>query len=102
VKKTTDSFRVRESRESGWRRIKRFRLGMRQQVGDIQISIKPQEQKILIEWHGQWFAKEPPIDIQSLGFMNVRIQPGTNYFKLKHEEEKLPNPWQPELKILSY
>jgi hypothetical protein len=25
--------------------------------GDIQISIKPQEENILIEWHGQWFEE---------------------------------------------
>jgi hypothetical protein len=51
--------------------------------GDIQISIKPQGQNILMEWHGQWFAKEPPIDIQLPGFVNVRITPGTNSSELK-------------------
>jgi hypothetical protein len=56
--------------------------------GDIQISIKPQGQNIQIEWHGQWLGKEPPIDIQLPGFMNVRIQPGTNFFELKVEADK--------------
>jgi len=51
--------------------------------GDIQIFLKPQGQNITIEWHGQWFTKEPPIDIQLPGFMNVRIPPGTNSFELK-------------------
>ena len=46
--------------------------------GDIQISIKPQEENILIEWQGQWFKKEPAIDIQLPGFKKVRITPATN------------------------
>jgi len=53
--------------------------------GDIQISIKPQDQNILIEWHGQWFGKEPLIDVQLPGFKNVRIVPGTNSLELKVE-----------------
>lgn len=53
--------------------------------GDIQISIKPQGPNVLVEWHGQWFGKEPPIDIQLPGFMNVRIKPGTNSFELRGE-----------------
>ena len=56
--------------------------------GDIQISIKPQGQNILIEWHGQWRTKEPPIDIQLPGFTNVRITPATNSLKLKYEVDK--------------
>jgi hypothetical protein len=51
--------------------------------GDIQISIKPQGENILIEWTGQWFAQEPPIDIQLPGFKSVRILPGTNSLELK-------------------
>ncbi|MEI8350539.1 MAG: hypothetical protein WCI77_10365 [Candidatus Omnitrophota bacterium] len=56
--------------------------------GDIQISIKPQEQNILVQWHGEWFAKEPPIDIQLPGFKNVRISPATNSLELKIEADK--------------
>jgi hypothetical protein len=56
--------------------------------GDIQISIKPQGKNILVEWHGQWFAKEPPIDIQLPGFKSVRITPATNSFELKIEADK--------------
>ena len=56
--------------------------------GDIQISIKPRGQNILVEWRGQWFAKEPPIDIQLPGFKNVRISPATNSLELKYEESK--------------
>jgi hypothetical protein len=55
--------------------------------GGIQISIKPQGQNILVEWHGQWFAKEPPIDIQLPGFTNATISPGTNSLELKYEED---------------
>ncbi|MFA5059195.1 MAG: GtrA family protein [Candidatus Omnitrophota bacterium] len=51
--------------------------------GNIQISIKPQGQNILVEWQGQWFESEPPIDIQLQGFNDVRITPGTNSFELK-------------------
>lgn len=46
--------------------------------GDIHISIKPQGDKILVEWQGQWFANEPPIDIKIPGSSTVRILPGTN------------------------
>jgi len=53
--------------------------------GDIHISIKPQEESILIEWHGQWFTKEPLIDIQLVGFKPMRINPGTNSLELKAE-----------------
>jgi len=56
--------------------------------GDIQISIKPQGQNILVEWRGQWFTKEPPIEIQLPGFMNVRVSPGTNSLELKHEVDQ--------------
>ncbi len=53
--------------------------------GDIQISIKPQGQNILIEWHGQWFAREPLIDIHLPGFRKVRASPATNSLELKYE-----------------
>jgi putative flippase GtrA len=56
--------------------------------GDIQISLKRKGQNILVEWHGLWFAKEPPIDIQLAGFMNVRISPATNFLELKYEASK--------------
>ena len=51
--------------------------------GGIQISIKPQGQKMLIEWRGEWFLKEPPIDIQLPGFKSVRITPATNSLELE-------------------
>ena len=56
--------------------------------GDIQISIKPQGENILIEWQGEWFTKEPAIDIQLPGFKSVRISPATNSFELKYEVDK--------------
>ena len=56
--------------------------------GDIQISIKPQAQNILIEWNGKWFVNEPQIDIQLPGFMKVRVSPGTNSIELKYEADK--------------
>jgi hypothetical protein len=56
--------------------------------GDIQISLKPRGQNILVEWSGLWFKEEPPIDIQLPGFMNVRILPGTNSLELKCETNK--------------
>ena len=56
--------------------------------GVIQISIKPQEENVLVEWRGEWFAKEPPIDIQLSGFMDVRITPGTNSVELKQGVNK--------------
>ena len=52
--------------------------------GDIQISIKPKGQNILVEWFGEWLAEEPPIDIQLPGFMSVRVSPATNYLELKY------------------
>ncbi|MCX5668519.1 MAG: GtrA family protein [Candidatus Omnitrophica bacterium] len=52
--------------------------------GNIRISIKPQGENILIEWSGQWLAKEPPIDIQLPGFKSVRILPATNSLELKY------------------
>jgi hypothetical protein len=51
--------------------------------GDIQISIKPQEQNILVQWRGEWLGPEPPIDIQLPGFMKVRVSPATNSLELK-------------------
>lgn len=54
--------------------------------GVIQISIKPQEENVLVEWHGEWFAKEPPIDIQLPGFASVRITPATNSVELSRQE----------------
>ncbi len=44
------------------------------------------EQNILIEWQGQWFEKEPAIDIQLPGFKKVRITPATNSLELKAED----------------
>jgi hypothetical protein len=54
--------------------------------GDIQISIKPQGQNLLVEWRGQWIGKEPPIDIRLPGFDNVKITPATNLAELKRAE----------------
>ena len=54
--------------------------------GDVQIFIKPQDQSILIEWHGQWFKEEPAIDILLPGFKKVRITPGTNSIEMNAEE----------------
>jgi len=52
--------------------------------GDMKVSIKPQGQKVIVEWKGQWpEAKEPPIDIRLPGFVSVRIVPGTNSVELK-------------------
>jgi len=56
--------------------------------GDIQISIKPQGQNILVVWRGNWFTKEPPIDIQLPGFKSVRITPATNSLEFKIEADK--------------
>ncbi len=56
--------------------------------GDIQISLKPRGENILVEWQGTWFAKEPPIDIQLSGFKSVRIPPATNSFEFKLEADK--------------
>lgn len=56
--------------------------------GGIQISIKPQGKNILIEWKGEWFSKEPPIDIQLPGFKSVRIAPATNSLELKCEADQ--------------
>ncbi len=56
--------------------------------GDIQISIKPRNENILIEWQGQWLGKEPPIDIQLPGLKSVRIQPATNSLELKYGANK--------------
>jgi len=56
--------------------------------GDIQISLKPRGENVLIEWRGLWFAKEPPIDIQLQGFKNVRIIPATNSLEFKIEADK--------------
>ena len=55
---------------------------------DIQISIKPQVENILIEWRGVWFTKEPPIDIRLPGFKSVIIKPATNSFELEYQADK--------------
>jgi hypothetical protein len=56
--------------------------------GDIQISIKPQKQSVLVEWRGEWFVKEPLIDVEFPGFMKVRVPLATNCLELKYEAAK--------------
>ena len=56
--------------------------------GDIQVSIIPQGQNILVKWRGVWFTQEPPIDIQLPGFKSVRASPGINSLELKIEADK--------------
>ena len=56
--------------------------------GDINISIRPQGRNILVEWCGQWFTKEPPIDIRLPGFTNVTIAPSTNSLELRYEVDQ--------------
>jgi len=56
--------------------------------GDIQISISHVGSDVLFEWIGQWFGKEPTIDIQMPAFRRVRIAPGTTSIKMKYEENK--------------
>ena len=56
--------------------------------GDIQISIKPQGQNILIEWHGQWFTQEPLIDIHLPGFRKIRVSPTSHSLELKYEADQ--------------
>ncbi|MBF0385474.1 MAG: hypothetical protein HQL27_06340 [Candidatus Omnitrophica bacterium] len=51
--------------------------------GDIRITIKPQGQKVLIEWKGNWFVNEPPIDIQLPGFGKIITSPGNHCVELK-------------------
>ncbi len=53
--------------------------------GTIHISVKPQEQSVLIEWQGQWFGKEPLIEIFLPGYKKTRIAPATNSIELKVE-----------------
>ena len=54
--------------------------------GNVQISIDPRQESVFIEWQGQWFKKEPPIDIQLVGFKKFRVNPGTNSVELKAEK----------------
>ena len=51
--------------------------------GNITISVKPNGQTVRVDWSGEWFTKEPPIDIRLPGFVPVRIVPGTNTIELK-------------------
>ncbi|OGS21751.1 MAG: hypothetical protein A2252_00150 [Elusimicrobia bacterium RIFOXYA2_FULL_39_19] len=46
--------------------------------GDIHISIKPLKENILIEWRGDWFAKEPVIEVHLPGFAKTRVKFSTN------------------------
>jgi hypothetical protein len=61
--------------------------------GSIQISIKPQEQNIYIEWDGKWFKEEPVIDIQLFGYKKIRISPATNFYELKVEGSNDRSPY---------
>ncbi|MBF0387906.1 MAG: GtrA family protein [Candidatus Omnitrophica bacterium] len=45
--------------------------------GDINIKITPQGARVLVEWSGQWFTREPDIDIHLPGFRKVRVALGT-------------------------
>lgn len=51
--------------------------------GDIQVSVEKREQKIHVEWRGQWFTKEPMIDIQMPGFVRIRVPSGAQSVELK-------------------
>ena len=53
--------------------------------GDIQIAIKPFEEKIIVEWQGAWLKKEPAIDIQLVGFKKLRVMPATHSMEFKVE-----------------
>ena len=57
--------------------------------GDVHISIKPQEHKVIFEWRGRWSGKEPIIDIQLPGYKNVRAAPATYSLELKEEAASL-------------
>jgi len=56
--------------------------------GDMQISLKPQGDAVLIEWRGTWFKEEPRIDIALPGFKSVTISPGTNSLELQSKVNK--------------
>ena len=51
--------------------------------GNIQISIKPQGENVLVQWQGEWFVNEPVMDIELPGFTKVRVIPATNSLELK-------------------
>ncbi|MBU1086728.1 MAG: hypothetical protein KKD05_04335 [Candidatus Omnitrophica bacterium] len=55
--------------------------------GDIQISIKPKDKSVFVEWQGKWFNKEPLIDINLPGFLKIRSLPGANSVDLKYMEK---------------
>lgn len=55
--------------------------------GDILVSIITGPHNILVEWHGEWLAEEPPINIQLPGFYKVRVAPHTNSFEFKYEAD---------------
>lgn len=56
--------------------------------GDIQITVKSDDQSIRVEWRGHWFTQEPPIDIQLPGFTRTNVLPGTNSLALKRMEQR--------------
>lgn len=54
--------------------------------GIIQITIKPQDLNVLIEWQSEWFGDEPDINIDLPGFKKVRIALGANSIEMKAED----------------
>lgn len=55
--------------------------------GEIKLCLKPKGRNILAQWSGQWLAKEPLIDIQLPGYINVRVSSGTNSIELKNKDQ---------------
>ncbi len=53
--------------------------------GGIHITIKPDQENIVIEWAGSWFVKEPDIEVCVPGFPKTLAQPQSHRVILKRE-----------------
>ncbi|MBF0479152.1 MAG: hypothetical protein HQL26_06680 [Candidatus Omnitrophica bacterium] len=49
--------------------------------GDIKILIKPVGQKIMVEWQGTWFTKEPEMEIYLTGFPKITVPAKTSFYE---------------------
>jgi len=54
--------------------------------GNVQITIRPDSEFVRIEWLGDWFGREPSIDIHLPGFKKIRIVPSTHFIEMRRKD----------------
>jgi hypothetical protein len=55
--------------------------------GDIRVTVQQKMNRIVVEWHGKWFGKEPSIDIHVPGFIHKRVALGSTTLELEERAQ---------------